>query len=170
MEIRIFILAPPRSSRGWKPPSTTSSRPISASTSLSAGRRPLRIISKTRGHAVSGWFSDPRGVMSRMVRSNGLVEARAQLDGAQAEHGGGLEDLGAHQVGVAAALAVGEPVEEELELHVLDAVAVQDAPHLRQTDPGGRVDPVRVVEAEALVAGARGRLDAVAERERERTG
>ena len=64
-----------------------------------------------------------------------------------------------HLVRFLATLTIREPVEEELQLDVLDAVAVQDASHLGQADLGGRVHRVGVMEADASVAGAGGRLD-----------
>ena len=135
--------------------------PFGASAPWTSVERVLEGVDHRERHHLE---HDPRSVVGRVAtelrealdqhrhRHRGLVEV-ADLDVARAEHLGRLEQLAAQRVRCAAALAVHEPVGQELELEVTNAIVVEDPAHFGQAVLRAQVHEVGMPDAETREAG-----------------
>src|SRR5215469_11236346 len=99
-------------------------------------------------------------------RTRGSIEV-SDLDVTSAETLGGIEEQLAPRIrGDPARIGrVDEPIDQELDLHVLHAVVFENAPHFRQAVTSEHALQVRMPQAYTLEAGARRCLDPLAELE-----
>ena len=96
----------------------------------------------------------------------GVVQTRRDLHAVRADRLGGSEDLVPELVGGLAAFAIQIPVDQELELAILQSSVVEDLLDRGQADLVGSGQQIGVDQAHAAVAGLGRRLGTLLERER----
>src|SRR6185312_15212283 len=110
-----------------------------------------------------GLFAEAGKALDQARHGAGRADEVAHLHAAGAQHLGRLEQEALALIRAALRLAIEEPVAQEFELDVPDAMVIENAPHVGEAQPRERVLEIGVPDAEAREPGLRGARHALLE-------